>query len=205
MTGTLFAARNTLRNNPLLLGLRNLEEVGQALDDDVNVHIDERHLIIGALVHDGDEGEEAVDLAQHDGPLAVGEDHGALGPVAGDLVIQCLGPRGALEPVAPPRGVLPAPVHLGEVDDDVDVVGTDLIAGHVLGGGVRGDVDLGVDVEEVGLLKAAGAAEGGQHGLELAEARDQLLDDFTKGLEDAVVVDAGEVEVDGGVLDALVG
>lgn len=47
-------ARDTLRGGSLLLRLGDLEKVRQALDDDVNVHVDEGHLVVGALVHDGD-------------------------------------------------------------------------------------------------------------------------------------------------------
>lgn len=100
---------------------------------------------------------------------------------------------------------LPRAVDLGHVDDDVDVVGADLVAGHVGRAGVGRDVDLGEDVEEVCLLKPTSAAQVRKHRLENAQARDELLDDLGEGLEDGVVVDAGQVEGDGRVLASVVG
>ena len=93
-------------------------------------------------------------------------------------------------------------VYFGEIDDDVDEVGAELVGGHVDGGGVAGDVDLGEDVEEVDFLEAAGGGDGVEEGLEGGQLGHEALDDFGEGLEDAVVVDAGGVEADGGVLEA---
>ena len=54
------------------LRLGNLEELLEALNDSLNIEIDEGHLVVGILLHDGDEGEVLVDLAQDDGTAAVG-------------------------------------------------------------------------------------------------------------------------------------
>lgn len=132
------------------------------------------------------------------------EHHAALGPVASDLVLDFGVPRFRLETFALALGARPGAVHLGDVDDDVNVVGADLVAGHVGRRRVRGDVDLGQHVEQVRLLEAARAAQVGKHGLQGAELRDELLDDLGEGLEDGVVVDGRQVEGDRGVLEAVV-
>ncbi|GJC86578.1 hypothetical protein ColLi_09416 [Colletotrichum liriopes] len=176
-----------------------LEFQGNTLHDSLDVHVDKRHAVVRILLHDGHEGEVAVDLAQHDGPLRVVQDHAALGPVAGDLVLDLGVPRLGLEALPLAVRARPGAVDLGDVDDDIDVVGADLVRGHVGRGRVGGD-----HVEEVGLLETARAAEVGEHGLEGAELGDELLDDLGEGLKDGVVVDGRQVEGDGGVLEAVV-
>ena len=133
------------------------------------------------------------------------QDETALGRGAADLVLELSVPGLGFELLATLIAAVPGAVHLGDVDDDVDVVAADLVRGHVSGCAIGGDVDLGEDVEEVGLFEAARAAEVGEHGLEDTQARDELLDDLAEGLEDGVVVDGGEVEGDGRVLAAVVG
>lgn len=196
--------RTHARTHSSLPRLGNVKELCQALDDGLDVHVDQGHAVVRVLLHDGDEGQVAVDLAEHDGLVAVVQDEAALGGVAADLALDRGAPGLALEAAAAVVAALPGAVDLGDVDDDVDVVAADLVAGHVGGGAVGGDVDLGEHVEQVRLLEAARAAEVGEHGLEGAQAGDELLDDLAEGLEDGVVVDGRQVERDGGVLEAVV-
>ena len=44
-----------------------------------------------------------------------------------------------------------------------------------------------------------------EHRFQGREVGNEFLDDFAEGFEDAVVVDGGEVEVYGSVLEAVVG
>lgn len=184
--------------------LGDVEELGQALDDGLDIHVHQRHSIVRILLHDRHQRQVPIHLPQHDGLITVMQHKTALRRQAPDLVFQLRIPRLALQPLAPVIAALPRPVDLGDIDNDIDVVGADFVAGHVGGRAVGRDVDFGHDVEEIGLLEAAGSAQVGEHGLEGSEARDELLDDFAKGLEDGVVVDGGEVEGDGGVFEAVV-
>lgn len=187
-----------------LARLCDVEKLRQPLDDNVYVHVDERHLVVGALLHDGHEGQAVVDLAEHDGLLVVGQDDAALVPVAGDLVLELLTALVGLELGHVVDRPPPRPINLDNVDDDVDVVGAYLVRGHIGRGVVGGDVDLGENVEEVGFFKPAGAAERREHDFELTEPWDQFLDDLAKGLKDAVVIDGRQVEPNRGVLKTLV-
>lgn len=55
-------------------------------------------------------------------------------------------------PAGPFRPQTDGPVDAGDVDDDVDHVGAELVGLHVHGVGVRGHVDLAHHVEEEGFL-----------------------------------------------------
>lgn len=88
----------------------------------------------------------------------------ALGSVATDLVFERCTPGFALEFLTALVTAFPHAVDVGNVNDDIDVVAADFVTNHVGCGTVGGDVDFGEYVEEIGLFKAACAAEVGEHG-----------------------------------------
>ncbi|PNY24708.1 hypothetical protein TCAP_05354 [Tolypocladium capitatum] len=96
---------------------------------------------------------------------------------APNLVVELRVPGLALKLLPALVAALPRAIHLCYVDDDVNVVAADLVAGHVGRGAVGGDVNLGQHVEEG------------------AEAGNEFLDDAAEGLEDGVVVN-GELILD---------
>ena len=72
--------------------------------------------------------------------------------------------------------ILPAAVvYVGQVQDRVDLVGDQPVHAGVQRRAVRGDVDLAVQVEEVGLLDLALLVQVVEHGLQDVQLRDQLL------------------------------
>lgn len=120
---------------------------------------------------------------------------------------------------------LRSPVDAGHVEDDVDHVTAQFVGLHVHRGAVCGDVNLADDVKQEGLLdpgvlqKQRGGHQrqggfrrrvGRPHGtetyryenvqkvLQSGQLRNELLDDLTEGLEDGVIVDAGQVEAEDG-------
>ena len=83
------------------------------------------------------------------------------------------------------------PVYAWDIDDDVDHVAAELVALHVDGRRVRGDVDLGEDVEEESFFGVWVRDEDVQQVFQGRQLRNQLLDDLRETLKDRIVVDWG--------------
>lgn len=49
--------------------LGDFEKLSDTLYHGLHIHVHERHAVVGILLHDGDEGQVPIDLAQHDGAL----------------------------------------------------------------------------------------------------------------------------------------
>lgn len=96
-------------------------------------------------------------------------------------------------------GVIPG-VELGDINNNINVVGTHFVASHVNGAGIRSDVDLAQNVKEVGLLKATVVGQGVDQVFEGRQVWDKLLNDLAERLKDRVIVDGGKVVVDRSVL-----
>ncbi len=73
-----------------------------------------------------------------------------------------------------------SPVYARDVHHYVDHVAAQLVALHVYRAGVGGNIDLGEDVEEEDLLRAAVGSKQVQEALEGAHLRDQALDDLKR-------------------------
>ncbi len=73
-----------------------------------------------------------------------------------------------------------SPVYARDVYHYVDHVAAQLVALHVYRAGVGGNIDLGEDVEEEDLLRAAVGSKQVQEALEGAHLRDQALDDLKR-------------------------
>jgi hypothetical protein len=102
-------------------------------------------------------------------------------------------------------GTRPIPtIDLANVHDDINVIGADFITANICRAGVRCNVDLAQDIEEVCLFDAAIAAEAAEQTLQRGELGDQLLDHFAKRLEDAVVVNTRLIETDRRIVISLV-
>jgi hypothetical protein len=182
---------------------RDLKDLQQAIYRGVDVLNNIRHLRIRTLPDNRNQRKILVNLPQQNRASTISKHNAALGVFASDLVFELLVVGGTFESLDVLLGAVPA-VDLGDVDNDVNVVGADLVRGHVDGGGVGGDVDLGEDVEQVSFLESGLLAAVVEEGFEVGEVRDQFLDDLGEGFEDRVVVDRGQVEVDGVVFDAVV-
>ena len=97
-------------------------------------------------LEDADEGEGAVDLAQHEHGAVVERDD----TVGGGGGARCSARgRGGLLPLL-------GAVDARDVGDDIDHVRAQLVRLHVDRGGVGGEVDLGDHVEEEGLVRGRG-------------------------------------------------
>ena len=83
------------------------------------------------------------------------------------------------------------PVYAWDIDDDVDHVAAELVALHVDGRRVRGDVDLGEDVEEESFFGVWVRDEDVQQVFQGRQLRNQLLDHLRETLKDRIVVDWG--------------
>nr|POF23998.1 hypothetical protein CFP56_54934 [Quercus suber] len=151
------------------------ENLEQSVVQDADVVVDE-HAFVGraAFAHDADERDYALVDA------AV---------VAGRWRVLLL--------------LLPA-VDLLDVDDDVDVIGADLVIALERGAGVGGDVEFAGGVEEVGLLDAAGGAQLVEQSLEGGQGRQQFLQDLAHRFEDARVENARLMIADARVPEAHV-
>ncbi|KAI6757320.1 hypothetical protein HG531_003145 [Fusarium graminearum] len=126
----------------LLPRLGDVKEFGQSFNNSLNVHVDQRHAVVRVLLHDSNESQVTIYLAQHDGLVAVVKDKTALCSVAANLFVYGCTPRLPLKAAAPLVTALPRPVDFSDVYDNIDVVATNLVASHVGGGTVGRDVDL---------------------------------------------------------------
>ena len=83
------------------------------------------------------------------------------------------------------------PVYAWDIDNDVDHVTAEFVALHVDGRRVRGDVDLGEDVEKESFFGVRVRDEDVQQVFQGRQLRNQLLDDLRETLKDRIVVDWG--------------
>src|SRR5699024_348626 len=113
----------------LLPRFGNVKELGQSLNDSLDVHSNQRHAIIRVFLHDGDERQISIYLTQHDGLVAIVKDKTALCSVASNLFVYGRAPRLSFKTATSLIATLPRPIDLGDVDDNIDIVATNLIAG----------------------------------------------------------------------------
>jgi len=181
----------------------DLENLKQTSHRSINILNNIWHLTIRTLLHDRHERKILINLPQQNRSPTIREHNAALRILARNLMLKLLIPRRAFKTLDILIRAIPA-IYLRDVDNDVDVIAADLVGRHIDGGGIGGNVDLGEDIEEIRFLEAGFLAAVIEQGFQVRQVRDEFLDDFGEGFEDGMVVYGGEVEVDGGVLDAMV-
>ena len=100
-------------------------------------------------------------------------------------------------------GTIPTiqPIH---IHDGIDEIGAELVRRQIRGFGIRCNINLGRDFEDVNFLEPTARRHGIEESLISGQLRHQTLDDLGKSLEDGVVVDGSGEVADGRVLEPFV-
>lgn len=100
-------------------------------------------------------------------------------------------------------GTIPT-IQTIHIHDGVDEIGAELVRRQVRGFGIRRNINLGRDFENIDFLEPTARRHGIEECLVGGELRHQPLDDLGEGLEDGVVVDGSGEVTDGRVLQPFV-